>query len=87
MLQNLSSGAVVIGALRVKRQTLTLCPSWKFFMFFSRLLIFFKNNFLEKFFQEYHLSVKQIGIRSGLAFCQAWSGSKLFAKQMTLGDI
>ena len=35
------------------------------------LLIFFKINFFEKFFQEYHLSVKQIGSRSGPTFCRA----------------
>ena len=32
---------------------------------FCRLLIFFKINFFEKFLQKYHLSVKQIGSRSG----------------------
>ena len=33
-------------------------------MFFCRQLIFFKINIFEKFFQEYHLSVKLIGSRS-----------------------
>ena len=32
---------------------------------------FFKNNFFEKFFQEYHQSVKQFGSRSGPTFCGA----------------
>ena len=36
--------------------------------------------FFKKIFQEYHQSVKQFGSRSGLTFCRAWSGSKLFAK-------
>ena len=35
------------------------------------LLIFFKINFSENFFQEYHQSVKQFGSRSGTTFCQA----------------
>ena len=47
---------------------------------FCCLLIFFKINLFEKFFQKYHLNVKQIGSRSGLTLCQALSGSKLFAK-------
>ena len=34
-------------------------------MLFCRLLIFFKINFFDKFFQEYHQSVKQFGSRSG----------------------
>ena len=36
---------------------------------------FFKINFLVKFFQEYHQSVKQFGSRSGPTLCRAWSGS------------
>ena len=44
-------------------ETMSSCPHQlfapgKFFMLFCRLLIFFKINFFEKFFQEYHLSVK-----------------------------
>ena len=46
-------------------------PPGKFFMLFCRLLIFFKINFFEKFFHEYHLNVKQIGSRSGPTFCRA----------------
>ena len=42
-----------------------LCPLGNFHAFFS-LLNFFIADFFEKFFQEYHLSVKQIGSRSGL---------------------
>ena len=49
----------------------------KFFKIFCCLPILFKLN---KFFQEYQLSVKQIGSRSGPTFCRAWSGSELFAK-------
>ena len=40
-------------------------PTVKFFMLFCRLLIFFKINFFEKFFQEYHQSVKHSGSKSG----------------------
>ena len=40
-------------------------PHVKFFMLFSRLLIVFQFKFFEKLFQVYHLSVKQIGSRSG----------------------
>ena len=38
------------------------------FMLFCSLLIFFKINLFEKIFQEYHLSVEQIGSRSGPHF-------------------
>ena len=51
-----------------------------FYAFFGVGWFFFKINFFKKLFQEYHFSVKQIGSRSGLTFCRAWSGSKLFAK-------
>ena len=45
---------------------LTLCVLVNFSRFFCRLLFYFqKNNFSVKFFQEYHLSVKQFGSRSG----------------------
>ena len=46
-----------------------------FFFFFCRLQIFFKINFFEIFVQEYHLSVKQIGFRSGPMFCQWYESS------------
>ena len=36
--------------------------------------------FSKKFFQEHDQSVKQFGSRSGLTWCQAWSGSTLFSK-------
>ena len=50
-----------------------LCPTehinslspGKLFMLFSCPLIFSKINFFEKFFHEYHLSVKQIGPNLG----------------------
>ena len=51
----------------------------KFFRAFCHLLIFSKIVFFFKFL-EYSQSVKQFGSRSGPMFCQAWSGSKLFAK-------
>ena len=59
---------------------LTLCMLEKIFMAFCRPLIFLKINFIEKVFPECHLSVKQFGSRSGLTFCQAWYGLKLFVK-------
>ena len=59
---------------------LTICPLENFFTIFCRLLIFFKIKLFEKFFQEYHQSVKQFWSRSDRTFCQPWSGSKLFAK-------
>ena len=42
---------------------LKLCLLGNFSCFFvvCRLLIFFKINFFEKFFREYHQSVKQLG--------------------------
>ena len=44
-------------------------PTGKFFILFCCLLIYFKSTFLkDSFFLEYHLSVKQIGSRSGLFF-------------------
>ena len=49
---------VKVGIRKMKIEAL---PPGKFFMLFCRLLIFYKINFIEKFFQEYHLSVKQIG--------------------------
>ena len=43
----------------------------------------FSNSTFQKFFQEYHASVKQFGSRSGSTLCRAWSGSKLFAKAIS----
>ena len=48
----------------------TLCPLRNFDAFLLSA-DFFSNNFFEKFFQEYHLSVKQIGSRSSPTFCRA----------------
>ena len=59
------------------------CIDVKFFMLFCCLLIFFKINFFEKKNQKYHLSVKQIGSRSGPTYCQAWSRSNLFSKYIS----
>ena len=42
-------------------------------------LVLFKVYFFKKFFQEPNHSIKRIGSRSELIFCQFWSGSKLFA--------
>ena len=53
MLQNLSSAAVVIGALRVNSLPHAFLSSADFI----------KINFFEKFFQEYNQSVKQCGSR------------------------
>ena len=39
-------------------------------MLFCRLPTLFKINFFEKFFQEYHQSVKQFGSRSGQCFVE-----------------
>ena len=44
-------------------------------MIFCHLLILFKIKFIEKFFQEYHQSVKQIGSRSDQTF--SMSGTKI----------
>ena len=48
---------------------------FRFFIIFvqNHLLIFFKIIFLEKFFQEYHQSVKQFGSRSGPIFAMVIS--------------
>ena len=51
-----------------------------FHLIFCRLLLFSKINLFKKLFQKHFQSVKQFGSRSGLTFCRAWSGSKLFAK-------
>ena len=54
---------------------LYLLASWVIFhvLFCCLLLFFFKINFFQNFFQECHLSVKQIRSTSGLAFYRAWS--------------
>ena len=64
------------------------------FILFCRLLIFFfKINFLEKIFQEYRQSFKQIGSRSGATFCrgliwvqtfcECYQQTTLVAKELT----
>ena len=45
----------------------TLCPPRNFSCFFV-ICCFFQNQLFEKFFQEYHQSVKQFGPRSGTTF-------------------
>ena len=69
----------------ITHRSIELFASWVIFhASFGRLLIFFKINFFEKFLQEYHLSVKQIGsILSGLIWVQTVCKSY---QQMTLGD-
>ena len=62
---------------------LTLCPLGNFSCVLSSADFFFKIDFFKKFFQEYHLKVKQIRSRSGLTLCHAWSGSNLFAKVLS----
>ena len=65
---------------------LTLFSPWEIFHAFLSSADFFQNQFFfEKFFQEYHQSVKQIESRSGPTLCWAWSGSTLFAKVISRG--
>ena len=70
---------VLFGLLKAVSRSLTLCMLGNFTCFFV-ICSFFKTIFSKKIFPEYHQSVKQFGSRSGPTFCQAWSGSKLFAK-------
>ena len=42
-----------------------------FYVFLSSADFFFKINFFKKFFQEYHLSVKQLDPDQGPTFCRA----------------
>ena len=42
--------------------------------------MFFVDQLFRKYFQKYSRKVKQFGFRPGPTFCQARSGSKLFAK-------
>ena len=44
------------------------------------MMIFFKITFIEKIFQEKDISVEKNGSRSGLTFCWARAGFRLFAK-------
>ena len=62
-----------------------LIACWVILHAFLSSVFFLQNNlfqkiFFKKFFQEYQQNVKQFGSRSGRTNCQAWSGSKLFAK-------
>ena len=53
------------------QQTLLFAP-WEIFnAFMSSAVFFFKINFFVKSFQEYHLSVKQVGSRSTQTLCRA----------------
>ena len=72
---NLSSAAVVIGTLRVNS-----LHAGKFFTLFCHLLVFFKINLFQKFFQEYHQTVEQFGSRSGSSSVRPVMGPKLIAK-------
>ena len=50
------------------------------------LFVLSADFFPEKIFQEYHLSVKQIGARSGLTICLIWVQTVCKGyQQMTLG--
>ena len=64
-----------------------LFTTGKFFMLFCCLLIF-QNQIFRKFFQEYHLSVKQIGPSQARRFARPdWVQTVCKShKQMTLGD-
>ena len=57
--------------VKTDKKVYQLVAHWVIFLAFCHLLIFFKINFFEKVFQEYHLSVKQIGFRSGPIFYRA----------------
>ena len=47
---------------KVRKDVINSLHAGKFYMLFCRLLIFFSNYlFFQKFFQEYHQSVKQFG--------------------------
>ena len=48
---------------------LTLCLLGNFAAFLLSAEFFFKINFFDKFFQEYHQSVKQYGSSSDPTFC------------------
>ena len=75
------------------RKVFNSLPPGKFFMLFCCLLIFFKFNFFEKNFQEYHQSVKHIwipirtDILSGLfwaqSVCNSYQQTTLGGKELT----
>ena len=56
------------------------------FIFVVCWFFFFKIDFFKKFLQKYYQSVKQFGSRSGPTECRSWSGSKLFAKVISIGQ-
>ena len=62
-------------------------PTGYFSMLFCRLLMFFKINFLKKFFQEYHQNVKQSNESLGLILvqtvCQSYQQTTLVDKKLT----
>ena len=61
-----------------------LCLLGNFASFFIVCWYFFKINFWEKFFQEYHQSVKKFGSRSGPMFCQSWSVCKCYQQTILI---
>ena len=80
MFQNMSPAAVVIALCGLKSSIfthvkinnfLTLCTLGIFHALLSSADFFFEITFFEKFFQEYHLSVKYFGSRSGPTYCRA----------------
>ena len=63
-------------------QSIKLVACWTI-CFFVVCDFFFLLNFFKKSFR-ITISVKQFGSRSGPTFCRAWSGSKLFAKIISI---
>ena len=65
---------------RPSNQTCSDSPGalWIIFMLFCRLLIFFKINFLQKFFQEYNISAKQIWVQ---CVCKGYQQMALGGKE------
>ena len=63
-----------------KKVNMYIFTYWKFSFLFVVGLFFSKSAFFEKFIQEYTISIKQLGSRSGQKIYQPRSGSKqLFA--------
>ena len=60
--------------------SITLCMLDNFACFFVVYCLFFKFTIFKNFFQEYHLSVKQCGSRSGLLVCLARSEFNFFPR-------
>ena len=62
---------IVLGEnTRIVKDFFNFCR-WEIFHAFLSSAYFFQHQLFEKIFQKYHLSVKQIGSRSGPTFCRA----------------